>query len=99
MAQWLEAQPLEVILLAASGRGRCRCRSRPSKRISRSGRKRPSGRRTARRRELESRRAGKPAAPAGAGRPNARSTAYAQRDYDTQFLNGLVSGPESEEKP
>jgi hypothetical protein len=50
--------------------------------------------------ELESRRAAHEQAPVAAGRPPVRGTNYSQRDYDSQFLNGLMSDPaEGGEKP
>ena len=51
--------------------------------------------------ELESRKAalGATAPAAPAPRAGVRGTAYSQRDYDSQFLNGLVEGLKDGEKP
>jgi len=99
MGEWLKAQPLEVILLAAS---LAREMQMPLKAIEKNlkiwtGKGiRSAQDATA---ELESRRAGREAPAAPAVRAGVRGTAYSQRDYDSQFLNGLVEGPKDGEKP
>jgi DNA replication protein DnaD len=94
MGEWLKAQPIEVILLAAS---RAREMQMPLKAIEKNLKIwtekgiRTVGDATA---ELESRKAAAPAV-----RPGVRGTAYSQRDYDSQFLNGLMDGMKDGEKP
>ncbi len=100
MAQWLETQPLEVILMAAE---RAREMQMPLKAIEKNlkiwterGIRSVDGALQ----ELESRKAGRDAAVvATPGRAPARGAAYTQRDYDSQFLNGLVADLDGGEKP
>jgi DNA replication protein DnaD len=95
MDEWLKVQPLEVILLAAA---RAREMQMPLKAIEKNlkiwterGIRTVSDAKA----ELESRKNGRDAAQANpAARPAPRAVAYSQRDYDSQFLNGLVDGPE-----
>ncbi len=99
MADWLKVQPLEVILLAAKG---AREMQMPLKAIEKNlkawtekGIRTPEGALS----EIESRKAAREAAPAAAPARAARPTAYSQRSYDSQFLDGLVAAPEGGEKP
>jgi len=100
MAQWLEAQPLEVILLAAE---RAREMQMPLKAIEKNlkiwterGIRSVDGAQQ----EIESRKAGRDAAAVTTpGRAPTRGAAYTQRDYDSQFLNGLVADLDGGEKP
>jgi DNA replication protein DnaD len=95
MAQWLEIQPLEVILLAAT---RAREMQMPLKAIEKNLKSwTEKGIRTAdgALKELESRKASQSAAPgtAPAGRAPVHAVNYSQREYDSQFFVGLVNDP------
>jgi DNA replication protein DnaD len=101
MGEWLKVQPIEVILLAAS---RAREMQMPLKAIEKNLKIwTEKGIRTVQDAlaELETRKAAlgasNPASPAV--RPGVRGTAYSQRDYDSQFLNGLMEGHKDGEKP
>ncbi len=101
MAQWLETQPLEVILFAAS---RAREMQMPLKAIEKNLKIwTEKGIRTAdgAQKELESRKAAQTAAPGAAPAARTpRAANYSQREYDSQFLNGLMNDPgEGGEKP
>ena len=99
MGEWLKVQPIEVILLAAS---RAREMQMPLKAIDKNLKIwSEKGIRTAfdASAELEGRKAGREAQASPAGRANLRGTAYSQRDYDSQFLNGLVDGLKDGDKP
>lgn len=103
MAQWLAAQPLEVVLLAAEG---AREMQMPLKAIEKNLKTwSEKGIRSVdeARAELASRKNGRePAAEAGPAVPRpaaGRATAYSQRSYDDQFLNGLVAEPGNGGKP
>jgi DNA replication protein DnaD len=99
MDEWLKAQPLEVILLAAR---RAREMQMPLKAIEKNLKIwtergiRTVSDATA---ELESRKSGQAVQPSPAGRAPARGAAYSQRTYDSQFLDGLVDGLQDGEQP
>ena len=101
MGEWLKVQPMEVILLAAS---RAREMQMPLKAIEKNVKIwTEKGIRSVQdaMAELESRKAALGATAPAAPPPRAgvRGTAYSQRDYDSQFLNGLVEGMKDGEKP
>jgi len=93
MADWLEAQPLEVVLLAAE---RAREMQMPLRAIEKNlkiwaekGIRTPEGALA----EIEGRKAARDSAPPAAPARAARNQ-YTQRSYDSQFLDDLVSAPE-----
>ncbi len=101
MGEWLKAQPIEVILLAAS---RAREMQMPLKAIEKNLKIwTERGIRTVQdaTMELDSRKSalGASTQASPAVRAGVRGTAYSQRDYDSQFLNGLMDGIKDGEKP